>query len=366
MDEIAKAIIKQTESKISFNINAVYSKVLESIEDGGSLLSIKEKLTEKFGDKCAKHFIIGMIRCSYTIQLVKLPEAGSAPYAERWTNRFHLGKDDPRFAQPRTCRLVFEKLLTSLEEILDSDSQEEIEFLKLFCSSSNFSVAYELPIDYDDPNVEKIHTPENVSWFREERVTRLLRLRSLLKESEEIDQKLVKDILKKAQLKTYKTDRVKTAEGGPQHYTNREYRWETHPQSVQFALRRHCMLIELELIEQIIRFHGFPEDVKELLLKEGLIEENNLAVHRCPITLEQIDYEDFKESVLNPSHGKSPYQVGHLSPLKSGDDDQPGHVPGNVEWITQDGNRIQGELSIQETRELLIRILSNYSEYGIF
>jgi len=38
-----------------------------------------------------------------------------------------------------------------------------------------------------------------------------------------------------------------------------------------------------------------------------------------------------------------------------------GHTGNNVSWISQDGNRIQGHLSLEETRALLSRIGENYA-----
>lgn len=363
MDDVATIVVDELNSAGNFNINKVYSNVSESLTEDDLLHSIKQNLENKFGEKCAKNVICGIIRSSFLIQLVKQPDAGSSPMAERWSGRFVLGREDPRFSTIETCNSIFEKLLNELEELLNLESFEE--YLKLFCSSNNSQVSYELPIDYCEASLAKIHTPENISWFDGPQFNRLLRLRSTLKTLENIDQNFITECLKKMQLKTYKTDRVKTADVGAQHYTNREYRWETHPDSVHFALRRDCMMIELELIEQLTRFDGFPEESRNSLLEEGLIVDDNDEIHRCPITLDSIEFEEFKESVLNPIHGRSPYQVGHLSPLKFGDDDEPGHVSGNIAWITEDGNRIQGGLSMDETRELLLRIFSNYGNEGL-
>lgn len=37
-----------------------------------------------------------------------------------------------------------------------------------------------------------------------------------------------------------------------------------------------------------------------------------------------------------------------------------GHTANNISWISSEGNRIQGELSVDETRELIFRIIANY------
>lgn len=69
---------------------------------------------------------------------------------------------------------------------------------------------------------------------------------------------------------------------------------------------------------------------------------------------------------MNPTHGNSNFQVGHLNPLKLDDPNSLifGHTPENISWISKDGNRIQGDMSLKETRNLLIRITRNYEDEG--
>jgi hypothetical protein len=74
----------------------------------------------------------------------------------------------------------------------------------------------------------------------------------------------------------------------------------------------------------------------------------------------------FREALLNPQHGKSDFQVGHLNPLKL---DEPGnnvagHTADNISWISGDGNRIQGSLSLSNVQQLLRKIAANYEELG--
>jgi hypothetical protein len=52
--------------------------------------------------------------------------------------------------------------------------------------------------------------------------------------------------------------------------------------------------------------------------------------------------------------------VGHLNPLKAGAGVAFRHHKKNTSWITADGNRIQGHLTLKETRKLLLRISANY------
>ena len=82
-------------------------------------------------------------------------------------------------------------------------------------------------------------------------------------------------------------------------------------------------------------------------------------VARCPVTLDPLDFEILTQEVIDPTHGKASYQVGHLNPLKAGQEDEFRHLPANITWITEDGNRIQGHLTLKETRGLLFRISKN-------
>ena len=88
----------------------------------------------------------------------------------------------------------------------------------------------------------------------------------------------------------------------------------------------------------------------------------------CPITLEAIDFQEFAASILHPVHGKSAYQVGHLNPLKlnqTANESAAGHTADNISWISEHGNRIQGSLSLNKTRDLLSKIAQNYERAGL-
>ena len=88
---------------------------------------------------------------------------------------------------------------------------------------------------------------------------------------------------------------------------------------------------------------------------------------RCPITLQPLLFEDFRLEVLDPEHGGSQFQVGHLDPLKlDGGTWSDGHRADNIGWISENGNRIQGRLSAEETREMLKSIWREYEVAGLF
>ena len=84
-------------------------------------------------------------------------------------------------------------------------------------------------------------------------------------------------------------------------------------------------------------------------------------MYRCPVTLDPLNFAEFEKEVRSPLHGKSHFHVGHLNPLKlRTDDPSAGHTYRNIGWFSEEGNRIQGNLSLKETRSMLGRIHRNY------
>lgn len=166
----------------------------------------------------------------------------------------------------------------------------------------------------------------------------------------------------KVRVKTYLTDRALTGE----HKTNREKRWEAHPHSVQFAERRQCMAIEHVLMTQLCAFEAFPADFRRTL-QDGNILPASVRIFRCPITLDRMSFAAFREEVMNPVHGKSGFQIGHLNPLKldAQSEGASGHTADNISWVSADGNRIQGSMDLRDVRVLLRRIAANYSSLGV-
>ena len=183
----------------------------------------------------------------------------------------------------------------------------------------------------------------------------------VLSEIDEAHRKVFALAYDKIKVKTYLTDRVLTGA----HKTNREKRWETHPGSVHFALRRDCLDIERSLIEQVCKFDGFPKKLQSDLVGLQLIKRPT-DVSRCPVTMEPLSYPEFERELREPDHGKASFQVGHLNPLKAvNDDPQSGHTALNISWVSANGNRIQGSLSLDETRGLIRRIAGNYDKFKI-
>jgi hypothetical protein len=221
-------------------------------------------------------------------------------------------------------------------------------------------VPYELPIGYAKRS-HPIHGVHNIDLIDTDLLRHVVGFRLFLLNPKDHRYLVFAAAYKrKIAVKTYLTDRALTGA----HKTNREKRWEAHPDSVQFALRDTCLQIELVLVNQMCHFEGFPADLRDRLIEKELLLPMEVA--RCPVTLLPLKFDDFSDEVLSPEQGKSAFQVGHLDPLKlDGNVWANGHRADNISWISADGNRIQGSLSVDEIRDLLRRVWAAYSEAGL-
>jgi hypothetical protein len=109
-----------------------------------------------------------------------------------------------------------------------------------------------------------------------------------------------------------------------------------------------CWSVERKLTEELVFFHDFPNDLQKQFVDAGLVTARGEAT-RCPITLAPLSFTAFATAMLNATHGRSDYQIGHLTPLKRGGH----HIGTNIAWLSADGNRIQGDLTLEETLALL-------------
>ena len=290
-----------------------------------------------------------LVRAAFLIELVK-DDVTSTKYDVRWTDRFRDG--DPRRVTFDECVAIHASLCSEMAAWASEEAFREVVQLAVRWGLS----PHELPIDYVSKVVVPIHTQANLRLLRDERYFRLLKIRrALLDPTLNPDFQIFDGVFGKIRVKSYLTDRSLTGD----FKTNREKRWEAHPNSPQFALRRDCFAVELELIDQLLRFQAFPQGTIRYLQAAGLCGDCSI-VARCPVTLDPLDFELLAEEVGDPTHGRSAYQVGHLNPLKAGQSDEFRHLRANISWITQDGNRIQGHLTLKQTRELLLRISRNY------
>jgi hypothetical protein len=353
-----KEALEEAVAKERFDMHALSLKAISAL--GGSSASKRFNIATHLGQKVSNYVLDSLLRASFLIEIVKTPKIETTKMEVHWTNR--LDNDDPRYASYEDCLQIFEEGVAAAEDLLDN--AERCELLCLLTTKHH--LPYELPFDYRRREITKpMHHPSNMLWlWDDEGVKRAIKLRAYLTSS--IDDPHYISIFSKAYLdkikvKTYLTDRVLTGE----HKTNREKRWEVHPASVHFAFRRNCMEIEHQLVTQLCSFEGFPLDLRQKLESAKLLGPCEVP-YRCPITLDPLHFDQFVAEILQPTHGKSDFQVGHLNPLKAiTDDPQAGHTFLNIGWISANGNRIQGSLTLVQTRKLLGRIFRNYNVLNI-
>jgi hypothetical protein len=299
-----------------------------------------------------------ILRNAFLIELVKIPKIETTKFRFRW---FEQLNQDPRYCSFEECLRIAEELIISLPQWIDSPNHAEV----LTLSFKNGMIPYEAPLDYRHRLTQdgRLHQNGNLVWYYDDLILRTLKLRKYLTEpATSPDASFFRQLLAdKVKVKTYLTDRVLTGS----HKTNREKRWETHPQSVHFAERRICMAIEYALVTQICAFEGFPATSLSQLQAANILPAT-LPTALCPITGDALSYDAFRDELLKPQHGKSNFQVGHLNPLKleSLNGNAAGHTADNISWISANGNRIQGSLSLEDVRALIQRIAENYTRHG--
>jgi|GEM_PF-844253 len=342
------------ETDANFNMRQLANAVWSLVEARPGVAGVIPTIRSLLGDQYRK-LSFSILRNAFLIELVKVPKIETTKFRVRWFDQL---KGDPRFCSFEECLEIATDLLSMLPDWLHTPTHLEV----LNLSFTNGMIPYEAPLDYQrrlTPD-RRLHQQGNLIWLFDDLVLRTLKLRKYLTESETSpDHRFFRKVLTdKIKIKTYLTDRVLTGE----HKTNREKRWETPPNSVHFAERRTCMAIEYALATQICAFEGFPIAALEQL-QQAKILSNPLPTALCPITGDALCYEAFRDALLNPTHGKSDFQVGHLNPLKLGDVDgaTTGHTADNISWISADGNRIQGSLSLRDVRGLIQRISENYA-----
>jgi hypothetical protein len=307
------------------------------------------------GAPTAQAVVMGLVRAVFLIELVN-EAVTSTKFEVRWTPRLAA---DPRGCSFEECCAIFESLAVELSECVPDPVVSSM--LGRF---HRFKVLpYELPVDYVERSTSSpIHQDGNLRWIWDDtEIASTLLLRERVRDPRVVGglARVFVRAAKKIQVKTYRTDRALT--GATK--TNREKRWEAHPESVQFAFRRDCLKIEHKLLSQVCHFAGFPEDVRLDLKSSGAILDTELPA-RCPITRDPLDFDAFRTTLEHPRQGRSQFQVGHLNPLKGpGAGAKYGHTPANVAWISADGNRVQGSLSYDETTALLERIRTNFEQY---
>ncbi|MBQ6106411.1 MAG: hypothetical protein IJL03_10785 [Lachnospiraceae bacterium] len=307
------------------------------------------ELRRKLPASLYKSFKSSIIRSSFLIELTNPTAAtDSTKYQVRWVEILKT-ENDVRYATYEQCLAICEKIVTRINGLDESNLQ----ILEDYCNNSIFN--FELPIDYIRRDANPFHVAENMDVFITPAIVRCTKVRRLIKDPKYNPKADIFKIIisKKIKVKAYQTDRAQTGN----HQTNREKRWESHPENFQFAFRRDCNDVEASLILQVCMFEGVDHDLVSMLQKNGLLSDP-YNKYKCPITGDVLNYSEFENEILHPDHGRSSFQVGHLEPLKA----TGGHEASNIGWISDDGNRIQGSLSMDEVKDLLMRIYRNRPE----
>lgn len=334
------------DGKHRFSLPRLHSS-LEAIPEWAEMVKPLEKLG--FPEKPLLQVQRGLIRWAFLAQVVEEPAINTTRYRTRWGQRL---TGDPRSASEEQSTYFLEASIALLCSNLRTIESKEA----LFNLLENTQVPAELPLDYTNRISKNIHNPENIQFIDLGLLYTTAKLRKHLLRIQTSETRAMKLLYDKVQVKSYLTDRVLTGT----YKTNREYRWEVSPNSVHFAFKRDCMEIESKLVLSVVQMSGFNESVKSALYSE-IGPENTGSVTVCPITYEPLRYTDLKQELVQPDHGRSSFQVGHLDPLKS----DGSHLAGNIAWVSNDGNRIQGNKSLQETRNMVIRIYKSYENAGL-
>ncbi|MDJ0583228.1 hypothetical protein [Crocosphaera sp.] len=306
------------------------------------------------------------------------------PLFKRWdtdSKTSHLSSDDPRYCSEQDCKKIIGKLLALLLEshgidnlpseaavIAGSLLNREIKLNSLRCVNTQKKISvndiklaikyttsrlgkYEIPISYiRELNKGGKHTHSNIGWMKPLHVNYGLResLKHYLTNNLNINRKTINNVLDKIQVKAYCTDKATI----PPYYSNRDFRWATWTNGIQYASHYQCAMIELELMSQLYEFRNAPRLDKNLISEIQKIRQNLILVdgRKCFITGKILNFDEYIDAAVNPKSGKSRYHVGHILPLTRGGK----HSYNNIAWVSDDGNRIQGNDTIEEIESKLV------------
>lgn len=368
IDEELKAIdISKEKSKSDknvrkkqFNLISLCKAILPTLQQEPKIAKICLELEKVLTEKQIFSSLTGIFRFSFFIQIVR-EKGGSANYTRRWSE--HLKVEDPRYSKYENCVDIFIKILSDLVNFLEIE-ENRTNFIQLQNWTKFYWIDYQHKIN--DDSIHKVDNIKVINFSRNQLILKIFNLEKFLIDATKNPDyyKLFKEIYSKVRTKAYLTDRSQTGN----YPTNREYRWEVHPESIEFAFVRDCQEIEYKLITQILEFQGFPLDIIQSLEQEKVIAKGEIIPEscKCPITMENLLFSDFQDELLSRTHGESKFQVGHIVPRKAKSlIDMQIQSGENICWISSEGNEIQQNRSVDETRELLKKIFNNYQDNGL-
>jgi hypothetical protein len=299
----------------------------------------------------SKHLLQAAIRFAFLIELTNLAIT-STKMKTRWvTGKItkvapgsftNVAGDFSVTADERAATFdeCFEIFVHVLDVLSQAASSAHLRLVRDLATGASRSVAYEFVFTYVDAKAAKPHVASNVRLASIHDLDWLVKARPIFSEI------LSGKSYEKIEVKSFLTDRSQT--GADQ--TNRAKRWEVLSADFQHATLEECWSVQRKLLESLAGFSRFPTVELSRLQRLGLVP-SGIDAALCPITLEQLDFDEFQRPT---AHGHSAHQVGHLRPLKSGGK----HRGDNVAWVTDHGNRIQGDNDINTTRQMILRIAS--------
>lgn len=305
------------------------------------------------------------------------------PFFERWDTdpkRSYLRQEDPRYASESVCKRIHQAILSMAFEATGATSPSQAtaklaedvlgrtltaDSLKCVYTGQHISTAeiraaisvssrlasYEIPIGYRlELNEGGNHTVANVGWMKPFSVN--WAMRSILRNDltqKGVPRAAIDNVIGKIAVKAYLTDKVTM----PPHFSNRDYRWATWPKSIQYASRFASAGVELELLSQLYEFDGAPALSKNLEQDIASVRgrEARPGTRVCIVTGSPLRFDGFVEAAKSPEGGKSGYHVGHLVPLTR----RGRHSADNIAWLSEAGNRIQGNDTLDEIETTLRR-----------
>jgi len=352
--------------KKSYSITAVRAQVVANPASLGSSSAEQAiKRASRILSKRQFRILVGdLIRYSFLIELTNL-KVGSTKMKTRWLpGRILMPQEnsyepiegtfapgnDTRAASFDDCLRVF---ATACNLVCDKVEQDPSLKRTIEELDRNRRVPYEFPLSYLNPAAQPLHRPDNVAWAWTNDLRWLIPAREILRNAPGEHKPGITELVKaKIKVKVFKTDRALTGKDK----TNRAKRWEVLAGDFQHATLEQCWSAERKLTGDLAAFQDFPAQIKSAFLEADLIPPD-APFTRCPVTLEPLSFRHLAASLLTRTHGVSQYQVGHLHPLKRGGE----HDGANVCWQSANGNRIQGDLTIEETGALLDKIAERRS-----
>lgn len=347
--------------RTSYSVTKIRDWIIEASPFSGTspIEKALHRVRNTFTTPAFSTVIAGLVRFSFLIELTNL-KVGSTKMKTRWLpgkilmpqpdsfepvqGTFEPGSD-PRAATFDECVSIFIKSCNMVSDAVAKDSSLTILIQDL---NALRRVPYEFPLSYLDPALDPVHRAENTCWIVNDDLRWLLKARRILRNAGgEVKNEIRSVEQSKLEVKVFKTDRALTGKDK----TNRAKRWEVLAGDFQHAPLEKCWSAERKLITDLVNFQGFPPTLKAGFIQQELTQPD-ASPTLCPVTFEPLGYDDLVETTIHPTHGKSQYQVGHLHPLKR----EGKHDGANICWQSANGNRIQGDLTIDETYHLLDQI----------